>query len=533
MRQLGARLPVPPPVKTDGEMPSEIHPHERHPLEGREPYPVEVHRIERNLVEPVPVAQPQATEIPPEPLRKPAGPLPDSAGRLRITEAATETRPDPLSAFAGRLPEPPKRIPTPERLSEERAAPVGRWEEFHDFRRLEPGRGGRISLEPMPFREGSPSRLLTADLEGEHRSSFLTLAVPGIAAILALGAIVWSGSLRDRVRQQDATMSTLQEQNQKLADTLAEMNVEQKVSSALNSSPTAASAQNPAAAPTPAMTPGDQPTPAGSGGASTPGDAPVPKEAVAQPEKRQPENGQTGTMQGVSTPPPVGRRSQKGSRYQQPIDVRRAPEIVPPYPTNFKPDNVAANAANSQPVPAAGTYREPFTPGAYQEPVTVARSERPLAAPRTTHVSAPQASGPPPVPAETAAPPSQNDGAAAPYSATSYSATGNGQFASPLAQNIETVESLQRHSPVQLREFHARAGMSTQATPNVRLSVQHPDPSRGSYALVVSEGGSSYQLHGEVNHPLVFADSATHREYALVVLSIADQQVYGYVRAMQ
>jgi hypothetical protein len=36
-----------------------------------------------------------------------------------------------------------------------------------------------------------------------------------------------------------------------------------------------------------------------------------------------------------------------------------------------------------------------------------------------------------------------------------------------------------------------------------------------------------------VNRPLAFTDTATHREYALVVLSIADQQVYGYVRAKQ
>jgi hypothetical protein len=86
---------------------------------------------------------------------------------------------------------------------------------------------------------------------------------------------------------------------------------------------------------------------------------------------------------------------------------------------------------------------------------------------------------------------------------------------------------------VQLKEFHARAGASTQATRNVKLSVQHPDQGRGSYALVVSDGGSSQQLHGQVNRPLAFTDTATHREYALVVLSIADQQVYGYVRAKQ
>jgi hypothetical protein len=115
---------------------------------------------------------------------------------------------------------------------------------------------------------------------------------------------------------------------------------------------------------------------------------------------------------------------------------------------------------------------------------------------------------------------------------TQYDA-GIGSYANLLAQNIETVEGLQRHSAVQLREFHARVGVPTEATRTVRLSVQHPDQSSGSYALVVAEGGSSYQLRGEVNVPLTFADTATHRRYGLVILSIAGQQVYGYVRAMQ
>jgi hypothetical protein len=115
---------------------------------------------------------------------------------------------------------------------------------------------------------------------------------------------------------------------------------------------------------------------------------------------------------------------------------------------------------------------------------------------------------------------------------TSYSPTGNGQYTSPLAQNIETVEGLQRHSQVPLKEFHARAGMLTKLTPAVGVSVQQPDPGHGTYALVVDGSGSSYQVRGQVNRPVLFTDNATHLEYELVVLHIADQQVYGYVRAV-
>jgi hypothetical protein len=51
---------------------------------------------------------------------------------------------------------------------------------------------------------------------------------------------------------------------------------------------------------------------------------------------------------------------------------------------------------------------------------------------------------------------------------------------------------------------------------------------------VVDEGdGKHYQLAGQVNSPLTLTDNATHRGYALVVLRIDNQQVYGYVRPMQ
>ncbi|HEY2001166.1 MAG TPA: hypothetical protein VGG80_02550, partial [Acidobacteriaceae bacterium] len=76
------------------------------------------------------------------------------------------------------------------------AVPAGRWEEFHEFRRLEPGRGRRLRLEAAPEQEAPSWDLRPTRREREHHSRFLTLAVPGIAAILAVGALLWSGSLR-------------------------------------------------------------------------------------------------------------------------------------------------------------------------------------------------------------------------------------------------------------------------------------------------------------------------------------------------
>ena len=84
-----------------------------------------------------------------------------------------------------------------------------------------------------------------------------------------------------------------------------------------------------------------------------------------------------------------------------------------------------------------------------------------------------------------------------------------------------------------LREFHVYQGRLTKLTPALELSVRRPDQGHGTYALLVDENGKHYQLPGQVNTPLTFTDNKTHREYALVVLHIADGQVYGYVRPMQ
>jgi hypothetical protein len=140
------------------------------------------------------------------------------------------------------------------------------------------------------------------------------------------------------------------------------------------------------------------------------------------------------------------------------------------------------------------------------------------------------------VPQSPAATPAMNHGAPASNSAPaadSYNETSNGSYSSALAENIETVEGLQRHSPLPLREFHVYQGRLTKLTPALGLSVRRPDQGHGTYALVVDQNGKHYQLPGQVNSPLTFTDNTTHREYALVVLHIADGQVYGYVRPMQ
>jgi hypothetical protein len=521
MRQLGVRLPEPPQAETDVETPPHMPlamPPEPSPEAPRvepyvEPYPVEVHRIAPRL--PVDSSPAESSLLPPpepEPIRQ------ETRGEARRRET-----------------------PHAQETYGTAAVPGVRWAEFHEFRRLEQRRGNRLRLEAAPEQEAPSWDLRPARREREHHSRFLTLAVPGIAAILAVGALLWSGSLRDRVHQQDAAMGALQEQNQKLANTLAQMSVEQKASGALNantpSSPTANAADGAASGQSQPAPPATQPmSPPESQSASEGRTAsrPVQRESARQAKNRQ----------GVSTPPPIGQAGrsfaqQDGSRYRPPVQTGYAPEIVPPYPTLFKAENAAADAASSQPVPNAGTYHPPLPAAnvtgssrASQTTAKNAQTPQSYVQPSVPQSSVPQASATRP----TAATPGVSHGAPASNSALpadSYNATSDGSYSSALAENIETVEGLQRHSPVPLREFHVYQGRLTKLTPALELSVRRPDQGRGTYALVVDENGKHYQFPGQVNSPLTFTDNTTHREYALVVLHIADGQVYGYVRPMQ
>ncbi|MFL6426992.1 MAG: hypothetical protein ACJ71S_02025 [Acidobacteriaceae bacterium] len=595
MRQLGARLPVPPEetdvVETPQSVPSarpadRSVPHAPSETEApqAEPYPVERHRIEPQRVDsgpavtPPPPAHPRQTEPtgvrsekdwaerphgaqadnPVQQAANPAGRAANRAGHA-VDSARVADNAAASAAYRARLADSAASLPD---------SPAARWAEFHDFRRPEPGRGGRLNFESMLQQDDQSWVRPRMRQEREHHFPFLTLAVPGIAAILAVGALLWSGSLRDRVRQQDAAMNALQEQNHKLADTLAQMNVDQKTTSALDGNAdlphapvdaqndangaTAASQQSPQQPTTPATSP--QPSEAESQPTSDSGAAGTP---VAKQSNGETKNRGAGNRQGVSTPPPMGQggrtpRQQNGSR-NRPVDAAYTPELVPPYPTHFQPQNVAANAAASQPVPSAGVSNgsSPPSSGTTSSGTTTGQGTStrtgqaapssyvpPVSVPSSPRASVPQPSGSQtgvtqlaksnvgrgaaPPPAASPAPP-----------ATSYNATADGSYVSPLAQNIETVEGLQRHSPVPLREFHADQGRIAKVTPNLGVSVRRPDPRRGTYALVVDEGGKHYQVTGQVNSPLTLSDSAAHREYTLVVLHIDNQQVYGYLRPMQ
>ncbi len=382
------------------------------------------------------------------------------------------------------------------------------------------------------------------DDEPKHHFPFMTFAVPGAAAVLALGALLWSGALRDRMHDQDAAVSQLQQQNQRLEDALDQMNRDNlgpaartrrtgplptttHPSNAQDLVPPPDKPQNAPVPPVATSQPANAPAPSNSA-ANTPDAAASNPATTAQPSSAPAPAAQLNS--GQSTPPPMVHQGERSVR------TGYHPQLVAPYPTNFQPGHVADDRGASQASPNPGLYVGPSVPHAGTTP-TIARTERstgrgatppatastPYHAPFTVGAGATPVGGSPAPVGTTAARTATPD-------TTQYTATSSGAYVSPLAQNIEMVESLQRHSQVPLEEFHAREGLVTRVAPTLGVTVDRLDSGHGSYGLLVHSGSASYQLHGQVNAPVIFSDAATNRAYELVVLRIADQQVYGYVK---
>jgi hypothetical protein len=494
MRQLGERSPEPevetlPDPEPQQQQAPEVAPLQPHEAQQRSPYSVEVHRVERQPVEPSRLEAPLPT--PPPTAVKPSSTPPPSVAVKPVSVSALEESQEL-------------------RITEARLEPnlaSGRWEELGELPPLEPRRGSRINLEPMPWPPQTAQGLWTADQEPEHRSSFFAIGVTVVAAILAIGAIVWSGLLRQRMRDQNAAMSALQEQNHKLTDAL-----EQEEKATDNPKPEQATAHAPAA--------GSPNAPANAAQPKTP---PLAEQNSAQPlqeKQAQEKDAQKATpvgsapgqvaqkaqrREGISVPPPVQ------SAGHGAVDPNYHPEIVPPYPTSSQPASPVSRTADQ---PTAQQYRGASSVNASNHSVVIS----------TTSLRTPQTGN--------GLPPTANQSHSA-SSAPSYNTTSNASYANALAQNIETVQALQRQSAVPLREFHTRDGASAKVTPGLTVAMHSPDETLGTYTLGVNGVGTSYQLKGRINSPLALTDNVTHKSYQLLILHIAGGEAYGYLRPMQ
>ncbi len=106
-------------------------------------------------------------------------------------------------------------------------------------------------------------------------------------------------------------------------------------------------------------------------------------------------------------------------------------------------------------------------------------------------------------------------------------------YTDPMEENIAEVSALQRSSGRRLEEFHVHEGKVTMPLPNLGLEVKRPNEKHGTYTLVVKQGKEQSEIKGRVNEPLLVAQWPNGQQCQLVVLSIRNGQIYGYLAGIR
>ncbi len=99
----------------------------------------------------------------------------------------------------------------------------------------------------------------------------------------------------------------------------------------------------------------------------------------------------------------------------------------------------------------------------------------------------------------------------------------------PLAENIQRVAALQRHTSVPLTEFHVAAGSLTRPFPDTGIEARKLDPKHGTFRLLVVGSDSRSEQKGTVFEPMPVVDQSTGRHYRLTITNIQNNQLYGYL----
>jgi hypothetical protein len=100
---------------------------------------------------------------------------------------------------------------------------------------------------------------------------------------------------------------------------------------------------------------------------------------------------------------------------------------------------------------------------------------------------------------------------------------------SALAENIARVAELQRHTSVQLREFHVAVGSTNQLFPDTGIEATKLDPKHGTFRLMIVGTDSRSQQKGTVFEPLPVVDQTTGRHYRLTITNIQSNEMFGYL----
>jgi hypothetical protein len=346
------------------------------------------------------------------------------------------------------------------------------------------------------------------------RANPLTIMLSIAALLLAVGGLYWISSLQEDLARQRGSILTLQQQNRKLADQAEE-------------TATDARAATEALMERQAVKQPAQTTP------------PPPRQAAASTDAPAPQTGGTGQPYKPTFTPPSALPSSRPNRQVPTTDEQPVVHIYPPATSPAGTGSSAVQAPSGHSEPSATTPQPRLVAQAHTASTPAAPTQPPGSQVASSSVKTGLFGSP--VPTDPRDPRSTSTRAASPaYSSGARNVPVNTEpmeIARPapvrnsnaLAENIARVAELQRHTSVQLREFHVAVGRTAKPFPDTSIEATKLDPKHGTFRLMVVGSDSRSQQKGTVFEPLPVVDQTTGRHYRLTITNIQSNEMFGYL----
>jgi hypothetical protein len=346
------------------------------------------------------------------------------------------------------------------------------------------------------------------------RANPLTIMLSIAALLLAVGGLYWISSMQEDLARQRGSILTLQQQNRKLADQAEE-------------TATDARAATEALMERQALKQPAQTTPS------------PPRQGAAWTDAPAPQTGDAGQPYKPAFTPPSAPPSSRPNRQVPTTDEQPVVHIYPPVTSPPGTGTSAVQASSGHSEPSATTPQPQLDAQAHTASTPAAPAQPPGS--QVTSSSVKTGLFGSPVPAAPRDPRSTPTRAVSPaYSSGARDVPVNTEpmeIARPapvrnsnaLAENIARVAELQRHTSVQLREFHVAVGRTAKPFPDTSIEATKLDPKHGTFRLMVVGSDSRSQQKGTVFEPLPVVDQTTGRHYRLTITNIQSNEMFGYL----
>ena len=364
---------------------------------------------------------------------------------------------------------------------------------------------------PQPEKRPRPQPIWPGPYKKERsRANPFTIMLSIAALLLALGGLYWISSMQEDLARQRDSILTLEQQNRKLAAQSEETATDARATSEALMEQQGLK-QSRQTTPTPSAQPiaptNAPPAPKPQSSTKATHTPARPSPPTAQPKKQVPSAApSTGYEPVVHIYPTATYPAGTGSSAVAASSLHNQPAPASPPPrVSLQAHAASPSVASAQP-PAGRVANSVVKTGLFGNPAPVATRNLPTTSAMVTGPAAAKREYPIPI-AHPAAGPSS----------------------SPLAENIERVATLQRHTSLPLQEFHVAEGSLTKPFPDTGIEARKLDAKHGTFRLIVVGSDSSSEQKGTVFEPLPVVDQTTGRHYRLTITNIQNNQLYGYL----